>query len=329
MASITRRWRAAILRRLQPRCPQTLPITLRTRTIYVRPTRFGVFTAAMLGAMLLGGFNYNNNLGILLALAISSIYLCSAALAHFTLSAITVHSVAAPPAHAGQPLHLVVTVSVTGKRARHGLCIALDQTQTHWTVLAHQRTSVTLTVAPQRRGWYPLTPLLLSTLYPYGLFCACAWVWPVSTIMIYPPLELESTPFPTSHAPAQRPPVPLPDHEPSDQLRLYRPGDSMHAIAWKASARRRRLLIRDSGATRAHAVMLTWQQVARLPIERGISRLARWVTMAEQSHVAYSLHLPACPVIGPDLGPDHCHRCLSALALLPNEHVNTLSPQSR
>ena len=329
MATINRRWRAAIIRRLQPRRPQTLPITLRTRTIYVRPTRFGVFLAATLAAMLLGGLNYNNNLAILLALATSSIYLSSAALAHFTLSAITVHSVAAPPAHAGQPLHLVITVSVTGKRARHGLCIALDDRQTHWSVLPHQRTAVTLTVATQQRGWYPLAPLLLSTLYPFGLFCASAWIWPVATIMIYPPPERERVPLPTPHVPATPAPAPLPAHEQSDQLRFYRPGDAVHAIAWKASARRRRLLIRDSATPPAGKVMLAWQELAQLPIEQRISRLARWVIMAEHSHVAYSLHLPSCPVLGPDLGPDHCHRCLSALALLPNEHSNTIPPQSR
>ena len=327
MATITQRWRAAIIRRLQPRRPQTLPITLRTRTIYVRPTRFGLFLAATLAAMLLGGLNYNNNLGILLALATSSIYLSSAAFAHFTLSAITVHSVAATPAHAGQPLHLVVTASVTGKRARHGVCIALDHSQTHWTVLPHQRTSVTLTVATQQRGWYPLAPLLLSTLYPFGLFCASAWIWPISSIMIYPPLERESVPLPTPHLPAT--PTPLPDPDQSDQLRFYRPGDAVHAIAWKASARRRRLLIRASATPRAGKVMLAWQQLAQLPIEQRISRLARWVIMAEHSHVAYSLHLPSWPVLGPDRGPDHCHRCLSALALLPHEHSNTITPQSR
>ena len=71
-ARVERRTRAWIRRR---QGADTDPVDLGRRRIYILPTRLGVAYAAMLFAMLLGGMNYNNNLGLWLTFLLVSLCL--------------------------------------------------------------------------------------------------------------------------------------------------------------------------------------------------------------------------------------------------------------
>src|SRR5690606_33079740 len=100
-------------------------------------------------------------------------------------------------------------------------------------------------------------------------------------------------------------------------LRAYRPGDPQHTIAWKPSARRDLLLVREYEQPVGVDVTLDWRTLAPLTYEARIRRLAHWVDLAERQARRYRLRLPGHAPIGPALGPVHRHQCLRALALLP------------
>ena len=104
--------------------------------------------------------------------------------------------------------------------------------------------------------------------------------------------------------------------EDTHHLRDYRNGDAPRQIAWKASARLDRLMVREYEAGVARDVMLEWQSLRQLPHEQRISRLARWVLEAEREGRRYRLQIPGT-TLGPARGPEHRHACLRALALLP------------
>jgi uncharacterized protein (DUF58 family) len=101
-------------------------------------------------------------------------------------------------------------------------------------------------------------------------------------------------------------------------LRNYRAGDAPRTIAWKPSARRGALLVREYEQPAGVDLVLDWQGLAGLPGEARITRLARWVEEAERDGRRYRLRLPTQPPIGPDRGPAHRHACLRALALMPD-----------
>ena len=69
-AAATRRVRAWILRR-QGRDAET--VVLRRGRIYILPTQLGLAYAAMVFAMLVGGLNYGNNLGLAFAFLLAGV----------------------------------------------------------------------------------------------------------------------------------------------------------------------------------------------------------------------------------------------------------------
>ena len=72
--------RGRMLAWARPRQPESLPVRLDRRRVYVLPTRFGLFYGVLLAAMLLGALNYNNNPALLLGLLLAGTGSASTAL---------------------------------------------------------------------------------------------------------------------------------------------------------------------------------------------------------------------------------------------------------
>ncbi|PSD21933.1 DUF58 domain-containing protein, partial [Stenotrophomonas maltophilia] len=162
----------------RPRRPEALPQRLDRHRIYVLPTRFGLFVATLLSAMLLGALNYNNNPALLLALLLAAAAIASAIAAHLQLSGIQIDAISAEPVPAGHPLRLRVDLSLRDPRARHGLHLQLGASEAWVALPAHGRGEVELDVPSERRGWLELPRIRLSSTQPLGLVRAWSWVWP-------------------------------------------------------------------------------------------------------------------------------------------------------
>ena len=93
-----------LLRRfVRPRGPEPLPIALHRRRIYVLPTPFGLFFAALLATMTLGGLNYSNNPALILCFLMLSVMLSALLRGYLNLSGVRLVSLDAAPVHAGSP----------------------------------------------------------------------------------------------------------------------------------------------------------------------------------------------------------------------------------
>ncbi|WP_447937836.1 DUF58 domain-containing protein [Thermomonas fusca] len=302
---------------MRPRAPETLPAQLTRHRIYVLPTASGLFFGLLLGAMLLGALNFNNNPALLLALLLAGAAQASLIAAHMQLSGLRVEAVAAEPVAAGEDLHLRIALGAADARVRRGLRVAAGGHATH-VALDASGASAELRLPTTRRGLLPLPRLELSSVQPLGLARAWGYAWPAQSLLVYPAPETQAPPLPVpangqDHAQAAR------SGDDPHHLRGYRPGDPPRTVAWKASARHDSLLVRDYEQQRGGELLLDWQQTAGLPYEQRICRLARWVDDAERDGRRYGLQLPAQPPIASDRGPPHRHRCLRALALLPQD----------
>ncbi|MFC3655458.1 DUF58 domain-containing protein [Xanthomonas hyacinthi] len=317
MRARLREWRQGLARLARPRDPETLPVRLDRRRIYILPTPFGGFIALLLGAMLLGALNYNNNPALLLAMLLGAAAIASAIMAHLQLSGLHLQALSAEPVAAGTPLRLRLALAADDTRPRRGLRVAHAGRHTYLDLYGDGGNEADLELPTERRGWLDLQRIRISTTQPLGLLRAWAWFWPDTPLLVYPQPERDGPPLPHGDGtPTQTRLHAL--GEELQQLRPYRAGDAPRAISWKHSARRDTLLLREYERPIGVDVVLDWRTLPTLPYERCIARLARWVDEAERDGRRYRLLLPGQPPLGPARGPHHRHLCLRALALLPH-----------
>jgi uncharacterized protein (DUF58 family) len=301
---------------IRPKQPEPLPLRIGRRRIYVLPTGFGLFLGAMLATMLVGGLNYNNNPALLLVFLLAGVANNSLVQAHLILSGIRLRTLHADPVFAGEPLPLKLRFEGDGARARPGLELLYGPACTAFSMAAGDEPEVVLPIPTTRRGWLALGRMRLSTLRPYGLARAWTWLRPDAPLLVYPAPETNGPPLPAALGDGDSPRSRAHGEQPH-HLRDYRAGDMPRQIAWKASARADKLLVREYESAVARDLLLDWHSLADLAYEARIRRLARWVLEAERSGSRYALRLPQLELAG-GRGPEHRHACLRALALLPD-----------
>ena len=293
---------------------EPLPISLHTRRIYVLPTPFGVFFGFVLTVMLLGGLNFSNNAALLLTFTLGGAIVITLPRTVAHLDQLELVALRADPAPAGDPLQVAFHLVPRDGRARPSLELASGSATTPFDCSGDGSTPV-LAVATTRRGWHSPGRATLSTSWPFGLFRAWSVLHPDVRLLVWPRAEAAGPPLPRgSLAEAGR--TPRPHGEDWQGLREYRPGDARRLIAWRASARADRLLVKEFADAQATDVALDWYALDGIDSEARIARLARWAREATAAGLAYRMVLPEAER-GPARGQEHLADCLRDLALLP------------
>jgi len=314
------RLRALALALTRPRGPEALPVPLDRRRVYVPPARFRPFYASLVPVMVIGALNYNNNPALLLALLLAGAGLASLVAAQLQLTGLRIVAIDAEPVPAGAPLTLRVHAQADPDRRRRGLLVD-DETG-----VVPGRAPLNLDAGHGEaelqlptvvRGWLDVPRLRVSTTRPLGLARAWGYVWPEAPVLVYPAPEPHGPPLPTGSGEQVQSRL-HPAGDDVHHLRGYRSGDARRAIAWKPSARRDTLLVREYEQPLGADVALEWRALAGLAWEGRIARLARWVDEAERDGRRYRLSLPGQPDLGSAHGAPHRHACLRALALMPH-----------
>lgn len=306
--------------------------------VRVRLTRYGLgYGLAMLG-MLVGSANYNNNLGFALTFVLASMGLISVFHARANVLGLGVRFVRAEPVFAGQQALLVLQIKARVKNGRALECsfrsidepgagktaegpgpVRLDLTRT-------REQGVTIPVLATTRGWLRPGPLLVSTVYPLGLFRVTAWYRTDAVCLVYPrPLPGPEQPGAGGAGQGQGTEA-GPGVEDFRGVRRYEPGDSPRRIAWKHSSRGRGLYTKEFQGAVGRALILDFAALSG-DAEYRLSRLAHMLLRAEAGEREYALVLA-----GPDRGPGkppepsrgevHLREGLKALALYRTEAVN-------
>ena len=256
---------------------------------------------------------------LLLGLLLGGAGLASLVAAQLQLTGLSVIAVEAEPVPAGAEMLLRVHARADEGRRRRGLRVALEPPAGSGSVLnieqGHGEAGILL--ATERRGWLDLPRIRVSTTRPLGLARAWSYVWSQAPLLVYPRPEVDGPPLPSGSGDRVQSRV-QPTGDDVHHLRGYRSGDSRRAIAWKPSARRDTLLVREYEQPLGADIVLDWRGAGQLPHEARISRLARWVDEAEREGRRYRLALPGVPALGPGHGAVHRHACLRALALMPH-----------
>ena len=303
--------------------PDAERVRLDRRRIYILPTPLGIAYAAMLLAMVLGGMNYGNNLGLALAFLLVSLGFVVMHHCHGNLSGLSLHLAGSDPAFAGQAVTFHLQLENAARLPRPQVeigigrdpCCVVD-------VPAAGAVSAQLQVPAERRGRVPLSRFVVATRHPMGLFRAWAVVHSEQHAIAWPaPAERGRTPpgVETDTGGAQ-------DRARGDHdfagLRPYQSGDPLRRIAWKAYARGQGLHTKQYAGTDVVSHLFDWDSLPALGTEARLSQLCRWVIEAHERGEAFGLRLPGTE-IEPNVGTGHRERCLNALALYEDAHGRT------
>lgn len=296
------------------------PVRLHRRRIYILPTPLGVAYAAMLFAMVLGGMNYGNNLGLALAFLLVSLGLVVMHHCHGTLSGLSLRLAATGSGFVGGEVRFAINLENTSLAPRPRIELGTGRVPARIVDVPAAGTATTeLSVPATRRGRVKLERFEVATRHPLGLFrawavvhcefAAIAWPAPAERGRVPPGVETD-TGGAQEHAQG--------DHDFAG-LRPFQPGDSLRRVAWKAYARGQGLHTKQYAGTDVVSHVFDWDSLPALGTEARLAQLCRWVLDAHEQGEAFGLRLPGV-TLEPNVGTAHRERCLDALALLEVPH---------
>ena len=297
----------------QRRGVTALPHTLEYRHIYVMPTKFGFWFGVLLALMLVGGLNFNNNMTLMLGFLLASTGMLTTLLAYRNLVGTTLHGVTAKPVFAGETASFRMLLHNADDRNRFAVTVYSDE-GLDCTDLPPQGTKrLELQQQTWKRGWMEMEPFRVENRFPLGLFRAWSVVIPRVRCLVYPEPAPHAPPFPKTgrgeHGAARRG-----EGEHFHGLREYQPGDPLHQIAWRTSARHEKLYSRQMESPSEEACELNWYLMGSGDTEEKLSILTAWILRAERRQIPYSLEMPGA-ALPADLGEEHRDACLKILAL--------------
>ena len=294
--------------------PETPPVTLVQRRIFILPTRQGYVFALTLVVLLVASINYQLSLGFILTFLLAS--MAGVAMLHTwrNLAHLKLRPGRCDAVFAGETAHFGVTIE-TPALTRFAIAVRRqDEEPVYADVVAGETAAIGLPAHTRRRGVARCGRLEVFTRYPIGLFHAWSYVDFHLAVIVYPRPDPNAGTPPAQSRSASEEGIPIAGDEEFNMLRSYRAGDAPKLIAWKALAREQPLLTKEFSAMASSELWLDWEDARAADIEARLSVLAHWVLQAEQFGQSYGLRLPGT-VIAPARGESHRTRCLEALAL--------------
>jgi uncharacterized protein (DUF58 family) len=304
---------AAWVRRRQG--PDSPPVTLHRRRIYILPTRAGIGFGLLVFFMLIAGLNYANSMTLFLAFLFAGFGLVSMHQCHRNLLGLSLVSAEALPVFAGQPGTVQVAIAGNATFMRHRIeALIGDAGVALADIPPGAQRSLAIAVAPAKRGLVRIDRIRIASRHPYGLFRAWTWVHLPLEMIVYPrpqgALPMPAIAGPESGAQAIR----MTGTDEWLGLRPFRDGDSPRQVAWKAYARGAPLLVKEYSAIGSELRVFDFHVLTDLHTETRLEQLARWVVDAEARGERYAVILPG-EKFEAEHGHEHRHRCLTALAL--------------
>jgi uncharacterized protein (DUF58 family) len=313
--SLFTRLEEACARREEKRPREPLPLVLSHRRVYVMPTRHGFFFFMVLGAMLLGALNHNNNLGFLLVFLLGGMAFVSIFHTYRNIAGISLVSARSSPVFAQERAQFVFQITASG-HARRGLSLYFRGGEKRGLdLLPDVETRVDVPCRATARGRFTPPTLVVATTYPFGLFRGWATTRPDTACLVYPrpvagPMEASRT-FAEDGGGGEAKGPGVDDFE---GLLAYRPGDPLNRISWKAYSRGRGLHVKTFAGETGKTLLFDLDALSGHDLEKKLSRVCHMVLTAEAMRLTYGLKLGP-RLVPPDSGAPHRRACLRELAL--------------
>jgi uncharacterized protein (DUF58 family) len=293
--------------------PDSLPIKIHRRRLYILPTRFGIMLALVLAAMLIAGLNYNSNLGLAFAFLMASIALVTMHHCNRNLLGLQVDVTAEVDAFAGGEANFAFVLRNDSPVDRRDVEIRCLGAAGMRSALARSSEPVPVAVPVPRRGVTRITQFELRTRYPFGWFHAWTYVQGSLTAYVAPAPRGTRT-LPAVGGLGQFARSEARGDEDFAGLRAYEPGVPLKHMAWKVLARGGEAAVRSYSSLAAQPEWLEWSSLEGKDTETRLSQLCLWVLESDSAQRVFGLRIPGKEIL-PARGAAHRFACLRALAV--------------
>lgn len=308
-------WRLRFAAWIERRILPVPALRLSHREIFIFPSRGGWLFILVGMLILVGASNYQNNLGLVLAFWLGSLGMLAMFLSFRNVLGVRLRAGDPTPTFAGQPIRFPVWLDDPDGRAHSAISISLQTTGDEAYDVPHQSAvCAELLVQASRRGWQSMPRFCLQSVAPFGWLRVWSWPQLTAQALIYPaPIAPPWPPQPQGEGDGKHA-KPAAGSEDFAGHRLWRQGDSLRQVDWKAFARERGLHLREFVAPSGDEWWFRLQDLPSGDRELQLSWLCFLLLEAEHKGQRYGLELGR-EKFAPDQGDIHLHRCLKALAL--------------
>ncbi len=291
--------------------------TLGRRSIYLIPTREGLWFGAIVFVLLLAAVNYGNGLAYAVTFLLAAFATLSSAIGQRNLLGLVVHEGLPRAAFAGSAVGFRVILANPTDTPRFGVTLAVRKGPSVTVDLGpHAQRTVEIPWPAARRGAIPAPPLRLSSRYPFGLLRAFSrGIALEDPAIAYPnPIPYAALPPGQASRDSDNQASALGPEGGGDFAGLvaFRPGENPRHIHWKAVAAGKGFLVKRFAGLADREIWLAVDPARGT--EEELRRLCRQALDAEKGGYRYGLALGEDRVPAA-AGTAHLERCLKALAL--------------
>ena len=275
------------------------------RRIFILPTRHGLMVAiAILGVFAIA-VRIQNNMLLLMAIALFVIFVLSLLWAGGNLRGLRLDTGHSNQIVAGETI--MFTVQLAGDKPVYDLYLDTGDGD----VTASYADNHALPFTPLERGAHPLPLVRVSTLFPFGLTRAWAWISP-AIVLVAPKPDYAAARALLSGM-TSRGQDEGNDSDGADSLQDWVPGTPESRISWKQYAATDRLLEKTGDLSGGAVLDISYELVAHLGHEAALSAMSAAVLRAVRA--GRSFHFRLLGVDMRHVDPQSAGKVLDALAL--------------
>ncbi|MBX7232263.1 MAG: DUF58 domain-containing protein [Bdellovibrionales bacterium] len=295
---------------------------------FIKPTGHGIVFLILIFLILAVALRVENNLVFILGFVLFAVLTVTIPMTYYNIKNLNLNFIEVSEVFSGDTLTIKLDLFNNSKQNKTSIQVAekVDKegssffiheipSQTHWTVA--------LNLQPLLRGKHAIPHIIISTIYPLGLFKSWIIMEIRGDFFVYPKKinirKLNPQPGQWVSGNGDS----FSENSFADDFKEHKPfteGQSQYRVDWKAFARRGVLLSKHYESNDQQHYLLDWNKVKELPFEEAVSQLATWIEYLRNSEHNFAVILDGFHS-GWDQGFYHGKKCLQYLSTFQRKSV--------
>lgn len=290
------------------------PQVLGSHNIYILPSGFGWTYGLVVLSLFSGAINYQISTVFLMTFLLAVIGLVSAWEAHANLKELSIKLISIKDVQQGTPVQITLLIQPKDT-LRFGFEFQLaKQPKTRLEKIPTEGVHLLLPLEASKRGCFNLPPIIISSLFPFGIFRVWGYAYFNEPYYVYPaPVSPDFWPPQITNQKNKNTDI-LGDEEFYDLKQVENPWVQPNLIAWKIAAKGQGWYLKTKDSSEGDYWLFQLNDLPTKDIESQLQNLSYWLQTAELNGQIYGLKL-ANTTTQLAHGKEHLHHCLRQLAL--------------